>query len=243
MSAPPVVPVIDHSAVAEQVNTRTNFAMFSVFRVATPLPADAAARAALTADAEGALAEISGLSIRGWYDVAGLRADAEVMVWWWAERIESVQQAYQVLRQSALGAHLEPVWSQAATHRPAEFNRGHVPAFLAGDAARGYVCVYPFVRSYDWYLLPEAERATMLRDHGMAARSYGDVLGNTLTSFALGDYEWILAFEADDLTRIVDLMRDLRATEARRHVREEVPFYTGPRTELAALVERMPRSR
>jgi chlorite dismutase len=25
----------------------------------------------------------------------------------------------------------------------------------------------------------------------------------------------------------VDLMRDLRATQARRHVREEVPFYTG----------------
>ena len=46
-------------------------------------------------------------------------------------------------------------------------------------------------------------------------------------SFALGDYEWMLAFEADELHRIVDLMRDLRATEARRHVREEVPFYTG----------------
>ena len=51
---------------------------------------------------------------------------------------------------------------------------------------------------------------------------------NTVAAFALGDYEWILAFEADELHRIVDLMRDLRATEARRHVREEVPFYTGP---------------
>jgi peroxiredoxin len=35
-------------------------------------------------------------------------------------------------------------------------------------------------------------------------------------------------------------MRDLRATDARRHVREEVPFYTGPRVELADLVSRLP---
>ena len=69
----------------------------------------------------------------------------------------------------------------------------------------------------------------MLAEHGQMARGYPDVRANTVASFALGDYEWILAFEADELHRIVDLMRDLRATEARRHVREEVPFYTGPR--------------
>jgi chlorite dismutase len=32
-------------------------------------------------------------------------------------------------------------------------------------------------------------------------------------------------------------MRDLRATDARRHVREEVPFYTGRRISTAELVE------
>ena len=37
----------------------------------------------------------------------------------------------------------------------------------------------------------------------------------------------MLAFEADELYRIVDLMRHLRGSDARRHVREEVPFYTG----------------
>ena len=63
---------------------------------------------------------------------------------------------------------------------------------------------------------------------------------NTVPSFALGDYEWILAFEADQLDRIVDLMRDLRATEARRHVREEVPFFTGPRVPPAELVATLP---
>ncbi len=97
-----------------------------------------------------------------------------------------------------------------ALHRPAEFNKCHVPAFLADEEARGYVCVYPFVRSYDWYLLPDEERRAMLAEHGQMARGYPDVRANTVASFALGDYEWMLAFEADELHRIVDLMRHLR---------------------------------
>jgi len=85
------------------------------------------------------------------------------------------------------------------------------------------------VRSYDWYLLPEDERRQMLADHGRKGSEYRQVLANTVASFALGDYEWILALEAPELVDLVDLMRHLRQTEARRHVREEVPFYTGRR--------------
>ncbi len=111
---------------------------------------------------------------------------------------------------------------------------------MAGEEPRGYVCVYPFVRSYDWYLLSEEDRRRMLSEHGIAARDYPDVRANTVSSFALGDYEWVLAFEADELHRIVDLMRHLRATDARRHVREEVPFYTGPRRPVRELVAALP---
>ena len=80
----------------------------------------------------------------------------------------------------------------------------------------------------------------MLADHGAAARGYKDVRANTVPAFALGDYEWILAFEAPELHRIVDLMRDLRATEARLHVREEILFHTGPRVSVEELVTRLP---
>jgi chlorite dismutase len=72
------------------------------------------------------------------------------------------------------------------------------------------------------------------------ARGFPDVRANTVASFALGDYEWILAFEADQLDRIVDLMRELRASTARRHVREEVPFFTGRRRPIAEIVANLP---
>jgi hydrogen peroxide-dependent heme synthase len=50
----------------------------------------------------------------------------------------------------------------------------------------------------------------------------------------------MLAFEADELHRIVDLMRHLRGSEARRHMREELPFYTGKRITVPDLIAALP---
>ncbi len=135
-----------------------------------------------------------------------------------------------------LGRLSEPVWSVMALHRPAEFNKSHIPAFLAEEEPRAYVSVYPFVRSYQWYLLDPVERRRLLAEHGMMAREYPDVRANTVACFSLNDYEWILAFEADELHRIVDLMRHLRGAEARLHTRVEIPFYTGRRKPVGELV-------
>jgi chlorite dismutase len=232
-------PVNPKAARLRELNDTIRYTMWSVFRASVPLPT---AREALTAEVEELFAQLAAkdIVVRGAYDVSGLRADADLMVWWHAESADDLQEAYGRLRRTALGARLTPVWSQLALHRPAEFNKSHVPAFLADEQARAYVSVYPFVRSYEWYLLPDAERRELLAEHGRLARGYADVRANTVASFALGDYEWMLAFEADELHRIVDLMRDLRASGARRHVREEVPFYTGRRKSVAEIVAALP---
>jgi chlorite dismutase len=227
-----------NAARINELNATIRYTMWSVFR-SDRLPDQ---RAPIVEEAQALLDQLAGkdVVVRGTYDVSALRADADILVWWHAPSSELLQEAYGALRRTALGRHLTPVWSQLALHRPAEFNRSHLPAFLAGEAARAYVCVYPFVRSYEWYLLPDEERRELLAEHGRMARGYPDVRANTVASFALGDYEWILAFEADELHRIVDLMRDLRASRARRHVREEVPFFTGRRRSLAELVAALP---
>ncbi|MEV0027574.1 hydrogen peroxide-dependent heme synthase [Nocardia sp. NPDC050793] len=225
----------------QALNSTIRYLMFSVFQVEPGV---------LGEDREAAVKEarafFDGLAerdvvVRGIYDVAGMRADADFMIWTHAERVEDLQAAYADFRRTTeLGRASAPVWSNVALHRPAEFNKSHIPAFLAGEDPGNYICVYPFVRSYEWYLLPDEERRKMLADHGKAARGYPDVRANTVSAFALGDYEWILAFEAPELHRIVDLMRDLRATEARLHVREEVPFFTGPRVDVDKLIAALP---
>ena len=231
-------------AKARDINATIRYTMWSVFRLREPLgePDQGADRGAEAAEVSDLLDKLAADDVvtRGVYDVSGFRADADLLVWWHAPTPEGVQDAYTRFRRTRFGRRLDPVWSQVALHRPAEFNKGHVPAFMAEEEPRGYVCVYPFVRSYEWYLLPDDERRALLAEHGQMARAYPDVRANTVSSFALGDYEWILAFEADELHRIVDLMRHLRGSETRRHVREEIPFFTGPRVDPADLLTRLP---
>lgn len=224
---------------ARDLNETIRYTMWSVFASVEPLDAD---RAKLIDEVSALVDEWAeqDVVVRGWYDVAGLRPDAEVMLWLHAPTSDLLQRAYHSLRRSVFGAHFDPVWSVMGLHRPAEFNKSHIPAFLAEREAQDYLCVYPFVRSYEWYLLPEAERRELLVEHGMLGRQFEQVRANTVAAFALGDYEWILAFESPELHAIVDLMRELRATGARRHVREETPFYTGRRREFAALAEDLP---
>ena len=229
---------------ARDLNELIRYTMWSVFRVT-----DRAALAEGPGGRGGVADEVTrlideaagkGTVTRGGYDVQGLRADADYMFWWHAPSADDLQEMYARFRRTRLGRASEPVWSVMALHRPAEFNKGHVPAFLAEEEPKSYVCVYPFVRSYEWYLLDPAERRKMLAEHGVMAREYPDVRANTVSSFALGDYEWILAFEANELHRIVDLMRHLRGAEARRHTRGEIPFYTGRRKPARELVAALP---
>ena len=138
----------------------------------------------------------AGVTHRGSYDVSAMRADADVMVWLHGPKPEALQQAIRDIRRSKLFAGTEIVWSAMGVHREAEFAKNHTPAYSRGVAPAEWLCVYPFVRSYEWYILPEAERGKMLRDHGMLGRDFPQVISNTVSSFALGDWEWILGLEA-----------------------------------------------
>jgi chlorite dismutase len=204
-----------------------------------PSTNDLSFNAPSTDDLDAAVAEVTaaGVTIRGFYDVSSMRADADLMIWLHGPNPEKVQWALRVLRRTSLLRPLLPTWNAMGVHRDAEFTSNHLPAFMRGKEAEAWLCVYPFVRSYDWYLLPEADRRKMLADHGRQGAAFRQVLANTVASFALGDYEWILGLEAPELVDLVDLMRDLRTTEARRHVREEVPFYTGRRIAVAEIAE------
>ena len=223
---------------ARDLNELVRYTMWSVFRVTD--------RGALEAGGPGeAATEVAelldqaadkGIVTRGCYDIQGLRADADYMFWWVAPTSDDLQDLYARFRRTRLGRCSEPVWSVMALHRPAEFNKSHIPACLAEEEPRAYVSVYPFVRSYQWYLLDPAERRRLLAEHGMMAREYPDVRANTVACFSLNDYERIIAFEADELHRIVDLMRHLRGAEARVLTRVEIPFYTGRRKPVRELL-------
>ena len=220
----------------EPAHEELGYALWAVLRRDPANPAHTAGAPGDLTDAVAALGA-AGVTIRGWYDVSSIRADADLMVWVHGPDPEKLQWALRELRRTTLLKTLLPTWNVLGVHRDAEFSANHLPSFMRGKPPERWLTVYPFVRSYEWYLLPDDERRAMLSNHGRKGAEFPQVLPNTVASFALGDYEWILALEAPELVDLVDLMRHLRQTEARRHVREEVPFYTGRRIEIADIPE------
>ncbi|UUO93614.1 hydrogen peroxide-dependent heme synthase [Schaalia odontolytica] len=225
----------------DEVNNKQHYALYSVFALGESLPADDGERGRVIAESLDYV-KGAGAEIRGFYDVSGFRAEADLMVWWLDDDPEVLQDAYHRLRACALGKFLDPVWSCMGLHTPAEFNKRHIPACFGGVAPRDWAMVYPFVRSYDWYLKAPDERARIMAEHGRNGFSqYPDVKGSTLSAFGFSDYEWVLAFEADSLDRLEGVMHAQRYTEARLYVREDTPFFTGPRVSLGEWAERQPR--
>ena len=226
----------------DEVNNKQHYALYSVFALGESLPADDGERGRIIAESLDYV-KGAGAEIRGFYDVSGFRAEADLMVWWLDDDPEVLQDAYHRLRASALGKFLDPVWSCMGLHTPAEFNKRHIPACFGGVAPRDWAMVYPFVRSYDWYLKAPEERARIMAEHGRNGfAQYPDVKGSTLSAFGFSDYEWVLAFEADTLDRLEGVMHAQRYTEARLYVREDTPFFTGPRVSLGEWAERQPRA-
>lgn len=184
------------------------------------------------AELDQVLAELkeAGVTLRGFYDVSAMRSEADILVWTHGQKPEDLQAAIRAIRRTAIFSNSTIVWSTMGVHRDAEFTRGHTPSFAKeGVGPEAWVCVYPFVRSWDWYYSNPEKRAEMLKNHGMKGRDFPQVLPNTIATFGLNDYEWVLALEAPELVDLVDMMRAFRNTEARLHIREETPFYTGRR--------------
>ena len=180
------------------------------------------------------------VTVRGAYSTTGFHPETDILFWFVGNSMDDIQDLQVALSRTRLGRALHQTHAFLGLVRPAEFAKDHLPAFVKNEEPKKYFTVYPFVRTPEWYLLDPAERGALLREHGMAGREFPDVLANTTSAFGLGDYEWILAFEADGLDRIVDLIRRLRATEARRYTKVEIPFVTGIRKDLEQALTDLP---
>ncbi|MGB7805740.1 MAG: hydrogen peroxide-dependent heme synthase [Actinomycetota bacterium] len=177
------------------------------------------------------------VQVRGTYSTVGFRADADLMLWLHGDSPDVLQRALVEFRRTTVGRLIEPTWMFMGAVKPAEFTADHAPAFVKGTPPEKFLCVYPFVRTPEWYLLPREERGELLREHGGAGREFPEVLANTTSAFGLGDWEWILAFEAERADSLVDCIRRLRETNARLYTKVEIPFVTGIRKPVADVLD------
>jgi chlorite dismutase len=177
------------------------------------------------------------VDVRGTYSTVGFRADADLMLWLVGRSPQDLQRFLVEYRRTRTGRLMDLSWTFMGAVKPAEFTPDHQPAFVKGTPPETFLCVYPFVRTPEWYLMPRDERGELLREHGLLGREFPEVLANTTSGFGLGDWEWILAFEAARADSLVDVIRRLRDTKARLYTKVEIPFVTGIRKSVAEALD------
>ncbi len=161
------------------------------------------------------------------YSVIGLREDAELLLWFVADKLDHIQDLISKLNNTVLGKYLYLTYSFISITKPSIYSPTTKPSLLKGEDPLRYVIVYPFVKSREWYLLPFEERRRMMEEHAIIGKRYPQVRVNTTSSFGLDDQDFMLAFETDDLGAFHDLVMQLRETQVSKYVIRDTPFIIG----------------
>ncbi len=165
------------------------------------------------------------------YTLVGIRADADLMLWRIATDLDLFQRMTTKLLTTGLGTYLAPAYSYLAMTKRSIYVDKLDPDHPA-DRTRivpgksRYLFVYPFVKNRDWYRMTPAARQGMMDEHIEVGTKYRSVKLNTTYSFGLDDQEFVVAFETDQPGDFLDLVMELRGTEASRYTLRDTPTFT-----------------
>jgi chlorite dismutase len=198
-------------------------------------------RSEMSAQAVLTLASVPRVALRGTYHVSGYGAEADLLLWLAAPTPDALQDALSAFRQTPLASAFDPVWSAFGMHRGPEPGRVvSIAAYYRGDSALRYTCVLPIVHAQEWHSLPSSGQRRLEADLDRALKHTPGALISLVTASGLGRCELLLAVEASDPGMLVDVVRDIEASEYRRYVSGPLVAITGARKPLAEIVDSLP---
>ena len=166
------------------------------------------------------------------YSLIGLRADADFCIWLKSDAgIGPLQTFERHLRATAFGGYIELTHNFISITKPSPYARPETDAerlkLHAWPDGAPYLFVYPMVKSRAWYALKGEERGRIMRGHIAVAQKYPQIRINTSYSYGIDDQEFVVAFEGDDPGEFLDLVHDLRFSEASEYTLRDTPMFTG----------------
>lgn len=165
------------------------------------------------------------------YTLMGTRADAELLLWQISETPTVFQELATAIARTQIGGYLQLAYSYFSQTKRSIYEirsplGDHHDQLLVQPTDAKYLFVYPFVKTRDWYQLSLHARQGMIDEHIEVGRRYPSVKLNTTYCFGLDDYEFIVAFETDEPSDFLDLVQDLRETEASRYTKQDTPLFS-----------------
>src|SRR5690348_5852680 len=165
------------------------------------------------------------------YGLYGLRSDCDFMLWQATTDIEELRSLSSQIRRSAMGPYLRESHAFLSMTKRSVYvgknARGaHDPRLVISPEDKKYLFIYPFVKTRAWYALPMEDRKRMMNEHIRVGLTFPSVSLNTTYSFGLDDQEFVVAFETDIVSDFLDLVQQLRETEASRYTLRDTPMFT-----------------
>jgi chlorite dismutase len=175
--------------------------------------------------------EQSECSLMRSFSLFGLRSDCDFMLWQATYAVEDLQGVSSRIRRSPLGPYLSESHAFLSMTKRSVYvgknARGaHDPRLVITPDDKKYLFVYPFVKTRSWYALSLEERKRMMNEHIRLGLTYPSVTLNTTYSFGLDDQEFVVAFETDNISDFLDLVQELRETEASAYTLRDTPMFT-----------------
>jgi len=175
------------------------------------------------------------------YSTVGTKANADFALWMIAPELGPIQELHSRVLGTPLGGYLDTTYSYLGMARRSEYLGEHALEAQHGGTRRPfdlpYLFVYPFIKHREWYSIPFEERRRIMGEHFRIGHRYPNVRIHTGYSFGLDDMEFILAFEAERPAEFLDLVSDLRPSEASRYTALETPIFTCLKATPARMLE------
>ena len=164
------------------------------------------------------------------YGLVGIRGDCDFLLWQVGENLDALVALQTALNRTDLGAYLSLPFSYLAMTRRSIYEFPEDPSqpsrLVIRPSDARYLFVYPFIKTRGWYMLPKAERQTMMDEHVRVGRKYPSIRLNTTYSYGLDDQEFIVAFEGDQPGEFLDLVMELRESKASSYTLRDTPTFT-----------------
>ena len=179
------------------------------------------------------------------YSTAGLRGDADFLLWRISLNTDAFQQHTRQLNKTRLGAYLTTPHSFLSMTKRSMYVDKLDPFHTAESRThiipgkRKYLFIYPFVKTRDWYLLPLEERQKIMDVHIRVGNKYPSVKLNTTYSFGLDDQDFVVAFETEEPKDFLDLVMELRETQSSKFTQRDTPIFTCVQTPMENVLDQL----
>ncbi len=160
------------------------------------------------------------------YATLGLKANTNILLWFQADAIETIQLLLNQLMHTKLGTYLDIAYTLFGMTRPTQYS-SHATGHLHTERKGGrYLIIYPFTKTKEWYMLDFDSRRKLMGGHVMIGKKYPQIEQLLLYSYGIDDNEFIVSYETDNLSIFQNLVMELRSDKVREYTLKDTPIFS-----------------